>query len=451
MWTKPAVIQPVSYGLAQPEAELWATYLPVEAETPRVKQREAEPAVIESQSLWTKPAPAPIVKNNGPLWNSPKVSPKAVSFGLWEPSPVDATEAEDEPVGLFSLSHRRSDFRTSSLSPAALHMERRPRAPLEPYPDFVFAHLWNQAPLWDAAANYAKVKEQEEIDALVLEGLFSLNHRRTNYRTTSQPPAALVTKTKPRISQHTLPKLTSDSLWSVQTQAPAPVERDWLSISAGRLSRASSIASTSTDVESVKSTSTAASSVSSADDSDKKSSRRVDATPAQWLEALQDAMAAGRLASVETDQDDLSKGQDQDQDQALDSPESPSSGYQLWSKRDDMTDSADDSASMWKPSSSLTNNYLVLTATPGQLDDAQLRASSETLRRNAKAVSSRPPPPVFHGSTHSAFLPAASETPRDFSVQGLWSANADAMAALEDERDWLDKSLRGGLALVQLG
>lgn len=440
MWTKPAVVKAVSYGLAQPDVELWATYLPGMDETPRVKQREAQPAVIESQSLWTKPAPAPVVKNNGPLWNSPKVSPQSVSFGLWQPCPVDATEFDEEPVGLFSLDHRRSDFRTSSLSPAALNMERRRRAPLEPYPDFVFAHLWSQAPLWDAAANLAKVKEREEIDALVLEGLFSLKHRRTTYRTTTEPPAALGTKTKPRISQHTLPKLTSDSLWSVQSQPPAPIERDWLALSTGRMSRASSVTSTAnSEADSVKTTSTVASSTT-ADAADKKRARRVDASPAKWLEALHEAMAAG--------QGDLSKGQGQDQ--VLDSPESPSSAYQLWSKRDDAADSADEEPSMWKPSSSPTNNFLVLTATPGQLDDAQLRAS-DTLRRISKTTAARPPPPVFHGASHSAFLPAAGETPRDFSAQGLWSANADALSALEDERAWLDQSLRGGLALVQLG
>ncbi|KAI5467720.1 hypothetical protein BGZ63DRAFT_419407 [Mariannaea sp. PMI_226] len=435
MWVKPDVFEPVSYGLAQPAAELWSTYLIAEDETPRVKQRETEPAVIKSQSLWTKPAPAPVLKHEGPLWNSAKVAPTAAGFGLWAP-PADATEVDEEPVGLFSLSHRRSDFRTSSLSPAALHMERKKRSPLQPFPDFVFAHLWNQAPLWDADANYAKIKEQEEIDALVLEGLFSLNHRRTNYRTTSEPPAALVTKTKPRISQHTLPKLTSDSLWSVQSQAPAPVQRDWLAATSGKSWRTLSVVSTSSEAESTKSVSTIASSVSS-DYGNEKPIRRLDATPAQWLEALREAVAAGQGA--------LSK------DQTLDSSESLSSAYQLWSRRIDTNAAQTDSTSMWKPMASPTNNYLVLTAVPGALDDAQLHASSASLRRNSKSSASRPPPPVFHGCTHSAFLPAVNETPRDFGDQALWSAEGDALEALEDERAWLDKSLRNGMAVAQLG
>ncbi|KAK7421517.1 hypothetical protein QQZ08_009932 [Neonectria magnoliae] len=433
-WTLPQVAEPVSYGLAQPDAEMWATYLPVKDEAPRVKQREAEVAAIESQSMWTKPAKAIPISNDGLLWTAPKTSP--LTSGLWAPAP--AAVEDEEPVGLFSLSHRRSDFRTSALSPAALLMERKPRAQQQAFADFGLTHLWNQAPLWDAAAVAAAVKEQREIDGLVLEGMFNLEHRRTNFRTTSEAPAALDTKRKPRISLEPLPKLTSDSLWSVRDQAPAPVMVDWLAISSTK-PRSSSVASSSADSEYLDAVTSVASSVTS-DDVSSKPSRRVDATPAQWREALQEALAASK---------------DQDKDQDLDASASPSSAYQLWSLSDDMTDPVDDN-SMWKPSSSTpANRYLELTATPGALDHAQLRASSETLRRGGQ-LAPRPPPPVFHGASHSAFAPSVSETPRDFSTQGLWTADPAAMAAatagatLEEERAWLDKSLRSGLSLVSL-
>ncbi|KAK7415275.1 hypothetical protein QQX98_006024 [Neonectria punicea] len=438
MWTPPQVVEPVSYGLAHPDAETWAAYLPVKDEAPRVKQREAEVAVIESQSTWTKPAKAIPISNDGFLWTTPKTW--LLTSGLWAPAP--AAVEDEEPVGLFSLSHRRSDFRTSALSPAALPMERKPRAQQQPFADFGLTHLWNQAPLWDAAAVAAAVKEQREIDGLVLEGMFSLEHRRTNFRITSEASAALDTKRKPRISLEPLPKLTSDSLWSVRDQAPAPVMVDWLAISSTK-PRSSSVASSSADSEYLDAVTSVASSVASSvtsDDVSSKPSRRVDATPAQWREALQEALAASK---------------DQDKDQDLDASASPSSAYQLWSLSDDMTDPVDDN-SMWKPSSSPpANRYLELTATPGALDDAQLRASSETLRRGGQ-LAPRPPPPVFHGASHSAFAPSVSETPRDFSTQGLWAADPAAMAAatagatLEEERAWLDKSLRSGLSLVSL-
>ncbi|KPM42564.1 hypothetical protein AK830_g3963 [Neonectria ditissima] len=445
MWTLPQVIEPVSYGLAQPDAELWASYLPAKDEAPRVKQRAAEVAAIESQSMWTKPTKAIPTINDGFLWTASKTvdasansSSSPLTSGLWTPTP--AVVEDEEPVGLFSLSHRRSDFRTSALSPAALHTQRKPRAPQQAFADFGLAHLWNQAPLWDAAAAAAAVKEQTEIDELVLEGLFNLEHRRTNFRTTTEAPAALDTKRKPRISQEPLPTLTSDSLWSVRDQAPAPVMLDWLAISSTK-PRSSSVASSSADSEYLDAVTSVASSVSS-DDVSTKLSHRVDATPAQWQDALQEALASSR-----------------DQDQDLDVSASPSSAYQLWSLSDDMTDPAADlvdDKSMWKPSSSPpANRYLELTPTPGALDDAQLRASSETLRRGGQ-LAPRPPPPVFHGASHSAFVPSVSETPRDFSAQGLWASDPATMAAatagatLQEERAWLDKSLRSGLSLVSL-
>ncbi|KAF7539740.1 hypothetical protein G7Z17_g12355 [Cylindrodendrum hubeiense] len=290
---------------------------------------------------------------------------------------------------------------------------------------------------------------QREIDELVLEGLFSLSHRRTNFRTTSEAPAALGTKSKPRILQEPLPKLTSDSLWSVRDQPPAPAALDWLAISSSK-PRTSSVASSS-DTEFLDATkpSTAASSVASSvtsDDADSKPARRLEATPAQWLEALQAAISASKGSATLAGRD-----------QALDSSESPSDAYQLWSKRDDdMADEAADDNSMWRPSSSPpTNRYLELTATPGALDESQLRASAETLRRGGK-LQARPPPPVFHGSTHSAFAAGVSETPRDFSAQGLWTSDPAAAAAatagatIQEERAWLDKSLRQSLSLVQL-
>ncbi|KAH7161419.1 hypothetical protein EDB81DRAFT_644289, partial [Dactylonectria macrodidyma] len=455
MWALPPVIEPVSYGLEQPDAELWSKYLPGHDESPRVKPREAQPATITSQAMWTKPSAGAMVAHSaGPLWTAPKSSSstptEAVSFGLWAPAPA-ATEVK-EPVGLFSLSHQRSDFRTSSLSPAALDMARKPRAPEQPFSDFGFTHLWNQAPLWDAAATAAAVKMQREIDELVLEGLFSLNHRRTNFRTTSEAPAALDTKSKARILQDPLPKLTSDSLWSVRDQPPAPVALDWLAISSSK-PRASSLASSTASSQDSEflfmgaaSSSTVASSVASSitfDDAATKPARRVEATPAQWLAALETAISASRDAATPASRD-----------QALDSSESPSSAYQLWSKRDDeLADYAADDNSMWRPPSSPTNRYLMLTPTPGELDDTQLRASAETLRRTGK-IHARPPPPVFHGSSVSAFTAGVSDTPRDFSAQALWTSDpvtaaaATASATIKEERAWLDKSLRRKISLV---
>lgn len=58
-------------------------------------------------------------------------------------------------------------------------------------------------------------------------GLFSLAHKRRDYRTTTQEPAALNVERRARISHDPLPVLTSTSLWTAKTSAHA--SRNWLS------------------------------------------------------------------------------------------------------------------------------------------------------------------------------------------------------------------------------
>ncbi|UPK96865.1 hypothetical protein LCI18_007800 [Fusarium solani-melongenae] len=436
MWSQPAVLPKVSYGLPQPDPETWATYLVVMDDVPRVKTREAEPAFVESSSLWTSKPVIPEVPSEDGLWSgsssassassvsgsesSTGTPSEAVNFGLWEPTP--AIIADEEPTGLFSLSHRRTEYRTTDKAPAALEM-RPPRRPLEAYPDFGFTHLWNMAPLWDAKANAAAVELQRELDGLVLEGLFSLKHRRNNFRTTSETPAALETRPKMRISQEPLPKLSSDSLWSVRAPAETPVGLDWMALSTVR-PRTTSVASDDSLISMPPLT--RASSIKS-----DKSVRRIDATPAEWLAALDEAIRASGPSD---------KG-------AMDLDPSETN-YQLWSKSDEepliMASDADE---LWKPTSIPTPRFLELT--PSLRDFDKKHAESGTSHRGRTLEKSRPPPPIYPGSSTSAFLPAASDTPRDFASQGLW-ARTQSPAGSREDGSWLDKSLRKSLSFVQL-
>jgi hypothetical protein len=190
MWELPPTIEKVSHGLSQPEQQVWETYLPAEDDV-RVKPRKVTPATIESSELWSPPPRTLIAPSAEFLWSAPKfitvteaespASPlrEAVNYGMWT---ARAVVEDEEPQGLFSLSHKRSDFRNSALEPAALNMSRKPRAAPEPFADFGFSYLWNEAPLWRGP----KPVVEEQAD-----GLFSLDHRRTNFRTSSEAPAAI--------------------------------------------------------------------------------------------------------------------------------------------------------------------------------------------------------------------------------------------------------------------
>ncbi|KAF4344929.1 hypothetical protein FBEOM_1215 [Fusarium beomiforme] len=439
MWTQSTVNTKISYGLPQPDAETWATYLIVEDDAIRLKPRAAEPATVNSTSLWTpaKTVISEIVSENG-LWSGsssvPSVSGSepstpsensAVNFGLWEPFSATASVVDEEPTGLFSLSHRRTDFRTTKLAPAAQGMERSPRRALEAFPDFGFAHLWNMAPLWDSKANAAAVKLQREIDSLVLDGLFSLNHRRNNFRTTSESPAALETRPKQRISQQSLPKLNSDSLWSVRAPSRDSSEINWLALSTVRPRIASVISLT--DSESVVSDVPALTRASSI----KSEKSRPAATPAEWLAALDEAIRLGSGKTMAIDTED---------------PCAPDSdNYQLWSKPDTgLGEPVIASDELWKPS---TARFLELTPTLSEFDKQHIASGTSQRGRTQK---SRPPMPLYPGSSSSAFLPGASETPRDFSAQGLWVRAQSPAPGSKDDGSWIDMSLRKGLSFVQL-
>lgn len=405
MWVQPPKVEKVSYGLPQPEEHIWATYLPAKENGLRVKLRSAIPATIESSQMWSPPPKTMIAESDELLWSKPRIITistdasttslplqKAVNlenFGLWT---APAAIIEEEPQGLFSLSHKRSDYRSTSLEPAALHMQRRPRAALEPYADFVFAHLWNEAPLWRGPKPV--VQEQAE-------GLFSLGHIRTTYRTTLEPPAGLDMIRKPRVSNEPLPKLTSNSLWSLPTMPTTPVEIDWLRMSTVGPKKAPSIASIISENESLiteaSSVDTDAASVKSFILEDHLA--QFDATPLQWDDdssVVSSTMKSGLWAKPA-------------------SSKSPSSSAQA--------------ASMWRP------------ASPDLLDDEPEYTIAETDEERSATFRYRrksdDEAPSKNISPSNFLLLSDPEMPRDFSAQGLWS-QLDEYAV--EEKTWMDES-----------
>ncbi|KAI3395233.1 hypothetical protein diail_1659 [Diaporthe ilicicola] len=124
-----------SVGLPQPQT--WDRYDDVKT-TVRAKPRQSEPASIESVDLWQAPAAekaaspskmwatrtlsAPVTRAASPVVEA---SNQTETMKLLWSAPVSPKLAADS--GLFDLNASRSDFRTSSQTPAAVEMSRKSR------------------------------------------------------------------------------------------------------------------------------------------------------------------------------------------------------------------------------------------------------------------------------------------------------------------------------------
>ncbi|KAF7551202.1 hypothetical protein G7046_g7779 [Stylonectria norvegica] len=480
MWALPPPVEDISYGLPHPEQHIWEAYLPAKADAIRVKPRKSAPAQIASSALWSHPSPMPVISapTTTSLWGATAFSsttpithtnakststkpsssshlPAALNYGMWVSAP--AVEHE-EPQGLFSVSHKRSDFRNTTQPPAAPRMKRKPRAAPAPFPELGFARLWNEAPLWEKKTPVIDVVDEE---ANQVEGLFSLNHGRVHFRVTSAAPAGLKMTRKPRVSNEPLPKLTSDSLWSVQ-DIPVIITHDWLALStvgpklpsvassasdneslSTEASTVDEVAADETEDHSLKATvehvftsigatfrdwsmgmaSASKSEATPVDDSTaaRTPQRFADALPADWAAALDEALTTIKREDTLTPavNKDRPSAPHTHQSTPYHEPFSPSKS-QLWSKAHPASSSTP-SRAMWQATSSSTDAEYAFS----QLSEER----TVPARRNLAAT------PILPTSPSSFLLLCGPETPRDFSAQLMWNQHEVA-----DDRTWLDES-----------
>lgn len=139
LWTPPAPVVRVFYGLPQDEEE-WSRYTAKKTQSSRPKPRPSVQDAIHSTALWTssKPTattPAPIVKA------TPAVQAAAAAFQpLWvKPAALPAEQTE----GLWSASHIRHQYKTTDLRPAALDTPRKLRIDYRPLATLRSASLWS--------------------------------------------------------------------------------------------------------------------------------------------------------------------------------------------------------------------------------------------------------------------------------------------------------------------
>ncbi|KAK8014455.1 hypothetical protein PG990_007751 [Apiospora arundinis] len=160
MWSKPSVQEQQTFGLPQPDTAVWESYIPNQTESTRSQPRfEEMPATIESYNLWV-PQEVEFASSTGLLW-----SESAETAALLSLVPVSATAATAVP---------KNEAQQATVS------------------------LWDQP---------AAVMSSES------EGLFDVSAPRADYRRTSKLPAAISMTTKPRASHEPLPQLTSQQLW----------------------------------------------------------------------------------------------------------------------------------------------------------------------------------------------------------------------------------------------
>ncbi|EON99802.1 hypothetical protein UCRPA7_4656 [Phaeoacremonium minimum UCRPA7] len=158
-----------SHGKGLPHPDMWEAYDSVKS-TVRAKPRSAEPAVIESDNLWEHSA-------------SEIESP---ANGTWSPKKSPASSQIPRLTVQKSSSHGHTK-----------------------------SNLWN-APVIS--------KETAEV------GMFNPKSSRSDFRTTSQAPAAASMNRKPRSADHKpMDRLTSTNLWTVEIQEET--ERNWISVS----------------------------------------------------------------------------------------------------------------------------------------------------------------------------------------------------------------------------
>ncbi|KAI1429792.1 hypothetical protein F5Y12DRAFT_337321 [Xylaria sp. FL1777] len=212
-----------------------ALFLPKRA----FRRNEASLEFLTSAALWSLKVSAFIDPSTSGLWkravNSPQATkirpvpaPAAEASGLWRPPVQEWTPA---PSALFDPKATRHDFRRTSEPPAAISTTKRPRLVRENALVLSSRNLWARQHVQGTVAKDEKIVflwQRQLPTNTKTPTLFRVDVERTDYRTTSAEPAALVIVRKPRTFQQPLQAPQSTQLW-VNSQGPRS-EIDWIAV-----------------------------------------------------------------------------------------------------------------------------------------------------------------------------------------------------------------------------
>lgn len=188
---------------------------------------------LNSAALWASPTMSEAPRN----WIITKASPSSSKRLLWS---APASPKELISSGLFDAKVNRSDFRTTSQTPVALEGNRKARSPeLKSLDRLTSTTLWASVSQSKNERDWLSIKATPSPERLLWSapaspknvasfGLFNKSAR-TDFRTTSQAPAAVEMTRKLRSPEVTSPnRLTSDALWA--SVARVETETNWLSM-----------------------------------------------------------------------------------------------------------------------------------------------------------------------------------------------------------------------------
>ncbi|KAK3682535.1 hypothetical protein B0T22DRAFT_287224 [Podospora appendiculata] len=256
------------------------------------KHRRTTPKPLKeltSTSLWTSEI---MTKQGDKHWTGKK--PKT----LWD-APV-LPKRSSLKGGLFALDSSRTNYRTTAEEPAALRMTRKPRSSKRMSLERVASRsLWTAASVSEKGEHHWTAKKSKTLwrpraslkQRASVNGLFMLDSSRPITRTTTQEPATLRMDRKPRpIKPQPLTQLTSTNLWTHETIAK-PSEHHWTGHkpTGGRHHHHHAVSPADWG-EALRAAINAS--------YPQKRFKRIDATPAEWRAALEEALVASRWAAM---------------------------------------------------------------------------------------------------------------------------------------------------------
>lgn len=190
-----------------------------------------------STTLWAASAALDKMERNWIFSKSEAKAANSTTAPMWS-APASPKERGDST--LFDVNSGRVEFRTTPAPPAAIQMERKSRSPVaRPVDRLTSTALWASTGPAKTETNWLSARSSPRTTLMwsappspkesTTTGLYEPNTGRSDFRSTSQAPAAIEINRKSRSPvRQPLEQLTSANLW-VKDNSASQRERNWIS------------------------------------------------------------------------------------------------------------------------------------------------------------------------------------------------------------------------------